>query len=101
MMKKYIVLALPLLLCACASTVDVDEAKEYKCGDEVIMAEFLDDDSIIARVNGTNSVLSRVSSSSGKRYENTTSGISFEQKSGETYLSINGKTYPHCFEIIR
>ena len=98
---KYWVVLLPLLLAACANTVDIEKKAEYKCGEQVIVTEFLEDGSVIVRLNGVNNVLTRVASASGKRYENTASQVSFMQRDGNTYLSISGHDYPLCQELVR
>lgn len=98
---KYWVMVMPLLLAACANTVDIEKKAEYKCGEQVITTEFLDDDSMIVRVNGVNNVLTRVASSAGKRYENTATQVGFMQRDGDSYLSISGRNYPMCQELIR
>lgn len=98
---KYWVVLLPLLLAACANTVEVEHQAEYKCGEQVIVTEFLDDDSIILRLNGVNNVLTRVASSTGKRYENTATRVTLIQRDGDTYLSISGRDYPLCQKVVR
>lgn len=100
-MRKYLFILLPLLATACANTVEVEDKAEYKCGEQVVMAEFLDDDSIILRIDGINNVLTKVSSSSGKRFENLATQVTFIQKHGDTYLNIKGREYPLCQEIER
>lgn len=100
-MKKYLALFLPLLAIGCANTVEVEEKIEYKCGEQVLVAEMLDDDSMIVRINGVNNVLTKVASGSGRRYENLATQVTFIQKSGDTYLMIKGHDYPLCQEIIR
>ncbi len=100
-MKKYLVLFLPLFAAACANTVEVEEDVEYKCGDQIIKTEMLGDDSMIANINGINNVLVRTASDSGRRYENNATRVVFTQKDGETSLSIKGRNYPLCREIVR
>ena len=90
-----------LLLSGCANTVDVEDTIEYKCGEKVVMAEFLDDESIILRVNGANTVLTRTATDEGKRYDNSDSKMTFTEQKGNVYLSIEGKTYPLCSKIVR
>ena len=54
-MKKYLLLLLPLLAaCAVAPEVEIEKKIEYKCGEQIISADLLDDDSMIARVDGIN-----------------------------------------------
>lgn len=100
-MKKYLALLLPLLVWGCANSVEVENKAEYKCGEQVIMTEMLDDDSMIIRINGVNNVLTRVASDSGKRFENLATQVTFLQKGGDTYLGIKGRNYPLCQEIVR
>ncbi len=100
-MKKYLALFLPLLIWGCANQVEVEDKTEYKCGEQVIMTEMLDDDSMIIRINGVNNVLTRVASDSGKRFENLATQVTFLQKRGDTYLGIKGRNYPLCQEIVR
>lgn len=53
-MKKYLLLLLPLLAaCTGAPEVEIEKKIEYKCGEQIISADFLDDDSMIARVDGS------------------------------------------------
>lgn len=77
------------------------EKIEYKCGEQIISADFLDDDSMIARVDGINYVLVRVAAADGRRYENTATGMTFMQNGNGTYLTIKGRNYPMCQEIVR
>ena len=87
-MKKYLLLLLPLLAaCAGAPEVEIEKKIEYKCGEQIISADFLDDDSMIARVDGINYVLVRVAAADGRRYENTATGMTFMQNGNGTYLS--------------
>lgn len=100
-MKKYGILLLMLLISACASSVEVEERVEYKCGQQVILTELLDDDSMIVKINGDNYVLDRVETSSGKRYDNVSAQISIWKKSGDVNLWIKEHQYPLCKEILR
>ena len=100
--KKYLLLLLPLLAaCAGAPEVEIEKKIEYKCGEQIISADFLDDDSMIARVDGINYVLVRVAAADGRRYENTATGMTFMQNGNGTYLTIKGRNYPMCQEIVR
>jgi len=98
---KYIALTALLMLSACAHTVDVEETTEYKCGDKIVTAEFLDDDSVVVKIDGQTSVLNKVKSENGRRYDSTDSKISLSQDGSDTYLSINAVNYPLCAEIER
>lgn len=100
-MKKYLALVLPLLAAACANTVDVEDKIEYKCGDQIVKAEMLGDDSMIANINGINNVLVRTASDSGRRYENNATQVVFTQNDSGNYLSIKGRSYPLCQEMVR
>ncbi|MCX4349718.1 MAG: MliC family protein [Alphaproteobacteria bacterium] len=100
-MMKYLLAGLPLLLAACSSTVDVQDEAEYKCGEQIVYAQMLDDESMIVKINGVNNVLARVASASGERYENIATRVTFSEMDGEKYLSINGRNYPVCQEIKR
>ncbi len=102
-MKKLLIFLLPLLLAACAGTpeVEIEKKIEYKCGEQIISADFLDDDSLIARINGVNYVLDRVAAADGRRYENTATGMTFMQSGNGTYLTIKGRNYPMCQEIVK
>ena len=93
---------LPLLAaCAGAPEVEIEKKIEYKCGEQIISADFLDDASMIARVDGINYVLVRVAAADGRRYENTATGMTFMQNGNGTYLTIKGRNYPMCQEIVR
>jgi len=96
---KYAVFMMFLLLLGCTPTVEVDDVKQYKCGAEIINATFLEDNSMILRVNGTNYVLNRSAANSGRRYDNADSKITFMQQGSNTYLIMNGQNYPLCLEI--
>ena len=101
-MKKYLLLLLPLLAaCAGAPEVEIEKKIEYKCGEQIISADFLDDDSMIARVDGINYVLVRVAAADGRRYANTATGMTFMQNGNGTYLTIKGRNYPMCQEIVK
>ena len=100
-MKKYLLLLLPLLAaCTGAPEVEIEKKIEYKCGEQIISADFLDDDSMIARVDGINYVLVRVAAADGRRYENTATGMTFMQNGNGTYLTIKGPNYQMCLEIV-
>lgn len=84
-----------------APEVEIEKKIEYKCGEQIISADFLDDASMIARVDGINYVLVRVAAADGRRYENTATGMTFMQNGNGTYLTIKGRNYPMCQEIVR
>lgn len=88
-----------LLLQACTHSVNVDDIKQYKCGSEIIKATFLDDDSMIVDVNGSNYVLNRSAANYGQRYDNNDSKVTFMQQGNNTYFIMNGNNYPLCLEI--
>lgn len=98
---KYLLLGLSLLVAACSNTVELKGKAEYKCGDQVIQAELLDDNSMIIRINGVNNVLSKVAAANGERYENIATKVTFMEQNGDYYLSIHGNNYPVCREIER
>jgi lipoprotein len=98
---KYWIAMFPLLLAACANTVEVKDKDDFKCGEQIVRAEFLDDDSIILQINGVNNVLTKVAAASGKRYENIATQIVFMQQNGDYYLTIKGRNYPVCRKIER
>ena len=98
---KHLFLILPFLAAACANNVEVTRETEYKCGEKIVQADFLDDDSMILRVDGINNVLVKVAATSGKRFENSASKVTFMQQNGDYYLSISGHNYPVCQEISR
>lgn len=100
-MKKYLFLLLPFILNACANTVEVEKKADYKCGEQIISASFLDDNSVVMNINGSKTVLTRVESASGYRYDNPAAQITFIQKNGDTMLNINNHEYPLCREIVR
>lgn len=100
-MKKTMIMILPLLIMGCSSVIEVEKKAEYKCGEQVINVEYLDDDSVIMRINGTRTVLASVEASSGYRYENIVAKMLFIEKKGKTILSINSHEYPLCREIVR
>jgi len=100
-MKKYLLIGLPLLAMGCSSTVTVEDEAEYKCGEQIVYAQMLDDESMIVKLNGVNNVLSRVASPAGERYENIATGVTFSELDGEKYLTINGRNFPVCQEIER
>ena len=96
---KYTTFAAFLLLFGCTPSVDVDDVRQYKCGAQIIKASFLDDNSVILGVNGTNYVLERSAANSGRRYDNNDSNITFMQQGRNTYLIMDGKNYPLCLEL--
>lgn len=96
---KYWILGLSLLLAACSSTVDMENQAEYKCGEQIVKAELLDDNSMILRINGVNNVLTKVISAAGDKYENLATRVSFTEQDGEYYLAIQGRSYPMCKRI--
>lgn len=98
---KYWIVALPMLLMACANTVEVEDQAEYKCGEQVVLAQMLDDNSMIVTINGVKNVLSRVASSSGERYENIATKVTFMEQDGDKYLEIQGRRYPLCQRIVK
>lgn len=100
-MKKYLLLMLPILLAGCANNVEMVKKADYKCGQQVVSAQFLDDDSVILNMNGSKTVLNRIQSASGYRYNNPAAQITFIQKDGKTILDIYGQEYPLCQEIVK
>lgn len=100
-MMKYWILGLPMLIMACANTVEVEDQAEYKCGEQIVQAEMLDDNSMIVTINGVKNVLSRVAASTGERYENIATKVSFMEQDGDKYLSIQGRRYPMCQRITK
>lgn len=100
-MKKFYLLMLPLLLASCANTVEVDKTATYKCGDKVVNVQYLEDETLIATIDGNTNVLSLVVSASGEKYENVATGVIFWNKGGDNYLEIAGRGYPNCKEIIK
>ena len=98
---KYWIAMFPLLLAACANTVEVKDKDDFTCGEQIVRAVFLDDDSIILQINGVNNVLTKVAAASGKRYENIATQIVFMQQNGDYYLTIKGRNYPVCQKIER
>ncbi|MBR2299477.1 MAG: MliC family protein [Alphaproteobacteria bacterium] len=98
---RYFILGLLFLVSACANTVEIDETKEYKCGDKIVKAEFLDDDSVIIKINGNSTVLHQTASESGTRYDNSDSKMTLTRQGRDTYLSVDGTSYPLCYEIER
>ena len=96
---KYWIFVLLAFASGCTPSVDVEAVKQYKCGAEIVKASFLEDNSMILGVNGTNYVLNRSATNSGLRYDNDDSSISFTQLGRNTYLIMNGKNYPLCLEL--
>ena len=96
---RYWICVLLTFVSACTPSVEIDEVKQYKCGAEIVKASFLEDNSMILGVNGTNYVLNRSATTSGTRYDNDNSSISFMQQGRNTYLIMNGKNYPLCLEL--
>ena len=94
--------ALVLLLAACSHTISVDETVEYKCGEQIVLAEYLDDDSVVIKIDGKNTVLTRSETDSGERFDNSASKMTFIKKDNDgIYLSNNGIIYPMCIEVER
>ncbi len=100
-MKKYWILGFALLAAACSATVGSKAKETYKCGDKIVSAEFLRDNSVILKIDGVNNVLSKVASASGVRYEDVATGTAFSEQNGEYYLSVLGFNYPMCKRIER
>ena len=100
-MIKYVLAGLPLLIAGCTSTVEIQDEAEYKCGEQIVHAQMLDDESMIVKINGVNNVLAKVASANGERYENIATRVTFSEVDGEKYLSINGRNFPMCQEIKR
>lgn len=98
---KYWILGLPLLVMACTNNVAVKDQAEYKCGDQIVQAKVLNDNSMILRINGINHVLSRTISAAGEKYQEPGTGISFTQQDGDLYLAMHGINYPMCQKISR
>lgn len=100
---KYLILGTALLAAACThkAEVEVTHHAEFKCGNKIVQAEFLDDESMILRIDGINNVLTRASFSDGKRFENMATLVTFTQQDSNYYLSIAGHNYPVCQEINR
>lgn len=98
-MMKYMVLFLPMLVMGCANSVDVENKAEYKCGNQIVTATYLEDDSVIAKIDGVNYVLTRVASAQGNRFENVASQITFLQNGSDVNLAMRGYNYPLCQEI--
>lgn len=98
---KYLIAGLVILVGGCTNTVEVEDIREYKCGNQIIKAEFLDDDSIILQINSDNQVLNKVKTASGMRYENYLNKITFFKQDGYYYLTIDEQNYPMCLRIER
>ena len=95
-------IAFMLLLAGCTHVIKVENTVEYKCGEQIILAEYLDDESIIIKIGGQNTVLTRSETDSGERFDNATSKMTFIKKdNGSIYLSAKGNIYPMCVEIER
>lgn len=92
-------LLLFLGLSGCTHTVDIDESTIYKCGDKIIHVDYLDDDSVILTLNGESNVLNRVADEKGYRFDNMDSQIVLNHQDGAVYFSVQGKTYPICFQV--
>lgn len=91
-----------LLLAGCSHVINVENTVEYKCGEQIVLAEYLDDESVIIRINGVNTVLTRSETDSGKRFDNFTSKMTLIQKDNDSiYLSSKDGIYPMCLEIKR
>lgn len=93
------VLLLPLLVMGCANSVEVENKADYKCGSQILSTTYLDDDSVVAKIDGVNYVLTRVASAQGNRFENTAAKITFIQNGDDVSLFMNGLNYPLCQEI--
>ena len=90
-----------ILLAGCSHVVDVNETVEYKCGEKIVLAEYLDDSSVILKIDGKNTVLTSSKTDEGERFDNVDSHMTLIKKDGNTHLSIEGKSYPMCLEIKR
>lgn len=101
MKKSLALLALPLFISSCANTVEVEESIKYRCGTEIIKVDFLEDDTAILNLNGTNYALSRVVSASGAKYQGEKTDLIFWNKGRKSYLEMGNKKYPECQEIVR
>ena len=88
-----------LLLAGCSHVVDVNETVEYKCGEKIVLAEYLDDSSVILKIDGKNTVLTSSKTDEGKRFDNSDSHMTFITKDGNVHLGVEGKVYPMCVEI--
>lgn len=100
-MKKLSLFLLPLLVAGCSNAVEIEDKADYKCGDQVISVEMLEDETAVLRMNSTNYVLNRVVTASGAKYEGMKSGISFWSKGDEAYLAVGDKSYPKCKEMVK
>lgn len=100
-MKKYLFLLPLLTACVAAPKAEIEKKIEYKCGEQMISVDFLDDVSMIARIDGINYILVRATATNGSRYENTATDMTFVQNREGTYLTIKGRSYPICQEIIK
>jgi len=88
-----------VLLAGCTHVVNVDETVEYKCGEKIVVAEYLDDASIILNMDGKRTVLTSSKTDEGKRFDNSDSHMTFITKDGNVHLGVEGKVYPMCVEI--
>ncbi len=94
--------ALMLLLAGCSNVVSVEDTVEYKCGDQMVLAEYLDDGSVVLKINGQNTVLTRSKTDTVERYDNTAAKMTFTKKDSDSiYLSSDGNVYPMCVEVER
>lgn len=100
-MKKYLILGVALLAAACSATVGSKAREEFKCGEKIVSAEFLRDNSMILKVDGVNNVLTKVAGPAGMRYADMATATSFTKQDGEFYLTLNGFSYPMCKRIDR
>ncbi len=102
-MKKTLLLsaAAVLLVAGCSSTVKVKDSASYKCGDQIIAVETLNDNSVILKLNGTSHVLNHVVSDSGHKYQNISAGLTYWEKDGDHFLNMNGVPYPMCRELVK
>ena len=98
---RYFLFVFLFCLFACAHSVEIEDIKQYKCGDKVIQVTFLDDDSVIITANGDNTVLNRTAADKGERYDNSDLKMSFFKIGRSVYLSVDGVDYPVCYEIKR
>lgn len=97
----FLPVAAVLTVAGCSSAVKVEYSASYKCGDQIIAVETLNDNSVILNLNGTSHVLNHVVSDSGYKYQNISSGLIYWEKDGNHFLEINGTPYPMCKELIK
>lgn len=94
-----IILAIILIVVSCTRSIDVDYVTQYKCGDMIVYAQYLDDDSVILTINGNNVVLNRTVANNKNRFDSNNSDITFIEEEGDIYLKIKGNEYPMCIEL--